>query len=193
MYKNITFYPSISDWLEEDLEVRVGGKYGQKAKTLIHRVNYFSRTYIQVLFINGLVIDYDYLFSTFRNYLIFKKVHDCELYDIRDVFKKMKYSKSTFDNGFMLDYSFYRIIIHTGKRHYTDLTLDDLSEFNDSFESYIERGLQYKFWRIRSKDGDFKTRYKTSLYRLHLALFSLGILRNHPTGGVNIARLFLPN
>lgn len=170
-------YPLISDWFNEDLEVRVGGILNQKGTTFKHRINSASRLYIQDLVIIGMKLDYDYLFSTFRNYTRFKKVHDCGADDLRMVFRTLKYAQSTSANGFLLDYSFYRILMHAGKRHYSEFTLDDLSEFSESIESFIERGLQYKFWPMKSKKNDFRTRYKTSLHRLHLALFSLGIVQ----------------
>lgn len=174
-------YSTLDEWYYDDLVSRVGRDSCDNDKSYITRLSYRSRWYIYYLCIFGVCLDYPYLFSiraidgftkTSNRYKL-----DYGIADLQRTINELNYSD---DNTSFSDvrWVYQRIIIHTHKIHYSEITLDDLEQFKQAAYDYCSRDSLSIFWSHIKQPNIH--RIKSSLYRLHLILYVLGIFSVPP-------------
>lgn len=172
-------YPNIQDWFNEDLKVRISNN---KERNTCYR----ARIYIFVMAINGLKLDYNYLFSLggMDGYarLIKSMKIDVEFSKLVEISKILGYSE--FTAGTALKWSLYRILLHTGKEDYRHITFDDIKEFRNNATDYCVSNFSKVFYIDNGKyvkDGqNLLDRFTGSAYQLQLCLFSQGVIDEEP-------------
>lgn len=167
-------YPLLSDWFSEDLKIRIG-----KIGTLCHR----NRIYIYMMVLNGLSLDYNYLFSlsgTDGFVRLLKRLNiDCGMRDLKKKSMEMGFSEFTADTA--IKWAFYRILLYTSKTHYKDITIEDLRNFKKEAVSYLNLEIGKTIHGESKSVYNSYSRYSTSLYQLHLTLYALGTIQEQPT------------
>ncbi len=170
-------YPTLEEWFQDDLPSRVG--YGDSKVSFETRLHYRSRRYIYYLSLFGLSIDYPYLFSirATHGFLAISRNYDLDsgLEDIEQTLKKLKYSYSSFSS---VRWVFYRILMHTTKRHYNEITIEDLQHFEAAADSYLVSEERLRLWSHAAQPNIRMV--KGSIYRLHVALYTLGTISPPP-------------
>lgn len=168
-------YPSLEDWFGEDLIVRISNRH---EKNLCYR----ARTYIYCLALNGVKLDYDYLFSisgTDGYSRLITQLHvDNGFNELESVGNKLGYSNFTVSTS--LKWSFYRILLHTGKKHYSQITINDIKQFKTEAIEYCSSEGRQLFWGEKYSNRNLQDRFSGSSYILHLFLYTLGIVNEEP-------------
>lgn len=174
-------YPTLDMWFQDDLIARVGRTSIDQDRSYETRVNYRSRWYIYHLCIFGLSLDYPYLFSI-RAMDGFSRT--CKRYglnygiaDLQRTIKDLKYH----EHGSFTEvkWVFNRILMHTSKKSYTEITIEDLTKFEEESRLYCLKENLPTFWRHTTSPNIHK-RVKSSLYKLHLVLYGLGVFSTAP-------------
>lgn len=132
-------YVNLSDWFEEDIFIRVSDVKDRD-------VNYRSRIYLFLMSIMGLKLDYGFLCSIsgtdgYVRLLSYLNI-DIGFEDLRA--KSIELGYSEFIAGTSLKWALVRILMHTGKLHYSEITLEDIYEFRDYALIYEKVGFKEK-------------------------------------------------
>jgi integrase len=174
-------YPTLDQWFQDDLVSRVGRESADTAdRTYETRLSYRSRWYIYYLCIFGLSLDYSYLFSlrSICGFIKTSKRYDLDygFVDLQHGMQSLKYGEHTAFSD--IQWVLHRLIMHTQKRHYTEITLDDLEKFEQAAYDYCLKKNPSIFWNhVRHPNIH---RIRSSLYRLRLVLYILGVLSVAP-------------
>lgn len=170
-------YPTLDEWFQDDLISRVG--YGDSNVSHETRLQYRSRRYIYYLSLFGLPLDYPYLFSIRATY--FPKI--CKRYnsnfgfqEVEHILKDLSYGHYAFSD---VRWVFYRLIMHTNKKHYSEITIEDLQKFEAAADNYLLEGNRLKFWPHVARPNI--STVKSSVYRLHVAFYALETTSIVPT------------
>ncbi|KEI77743.1 hypothetical protein N452_03630 [Clostridium botulinum A2 117] len=166
-------YTNMNYWFEEDIKIRIG-----EIGSLCHR----NRIYIYTMATLGLKLDYEYLcaINGVDGYTIMTKRLgiDTGFDKLKD--KCIELGYSDFTAGTILKWSFVRILMHTGKVHYSQILLKDILEFRDYASKCYKEVYQNS---ELNKKGDLQNlidRFTGSTYQLQLVLYVLGIINEEP-------------
>ena len=168
-------YINLSEWFDEKIELRIGDKVKRD-------LNYRNRSYIFLLAIMGLKIDYKYLCSIsgtdgYVKLLSYLNI-DIGFEELKIKSKELGYSE--FSAGSTLKWSLVRILMHTGKNHYSQIKIEDINEFR-GYASVC-----YKDVHLNSeldKNDNLQNvidRFTGSTYQLQLVLYVLGVVKEEP-------------
>ncbi|MGL4912193.1 MAG: tyrosine-type recombinase/integrase [Romboutsia sp.] len=168
-------YTNLSEWFDEKIELRIGDKVKKD-------LNYRNRSYIFLLAIMGLEIDYKYLCSIsgtdgYVRLLSYLNI-DIGFEELR--MKSIELGYSEFSSGTTLKWSLVRILMHTGKSHYSQIKIDDINKFRDY------ASVCYKDVHLNSeldKNDNLQNvidRFTGSTYQLQLVLYVLGVVKEEP-------------
>ncbi|WP_062354682.1 tyrosine-type recombinase/integrase [Bacillus kwashiorkori] len=176
VYRNFKkTYPALEDWYKEDMKVRISNSH---ERNLCYR----ARIYIYCLALNGVKLDYDYLFSisgTDGYSTLSKQLNiDHGINELEVVGRRLGYSK--FAVSSTLIWSFYRILMYTGKKHYSQITIEDIKYFKAKAIEYCHSEGRKLFWGEKYSNKNLRDRFSGSSYILHLLLYSLGIVNEEP-------------
>lgn len=96
-------------------------------------LNYRNRSYIFLLAILGLKLDYLYQcsISGTNGYIRLLSYLDIDIGFEELKFKIIELGYSEFTAGTIMKWALVRILMHTGKKHYSEISLDDINEFRD--------------------------------------------------------------
>lgn len=168
-------YNTLNEWFEEKINIRIGD---MKKRDL----NYRNRSYIFLLAILGLKLDYLYLcsISGTDGYIRLLSYLDIDIGFEELKFKSIELGYSEFTAGTIMKWALVRILMHTGKKHYSEISLDDINEFRGyaslSYkEIYAEADL--------NKKGNLQEvidRFTSSTYQLQLILYVLEVVKEEP-------------
>lgn len=175
-YRNFKIkYNYLSQWFDEKIDIRIGDKVKRD-------LNYRNRSYIFLLAILGVKIDYKFLCSVsgtdgYIRLLSYLNI-DIGFEELKFKCKEIGYSE--FTAGTTIKWALVRIFMHTGKKHYAKITLDDISEFrNYASKCYKEVFIESNL----NKKGDLQElidRFTGSTYQLQLVLYVLGVVKEEP-------------
>lgn len=164
-FKNL--YPNIEMWFKEDLSERIGNIHENK------NYSYNNRMYLFYLVINGYItLDYDYLFSLHGTdgfvSLIKKYNYDYGFEELKNIALTLGYSELTINS--ILKWGYYRVVLHTGIKHYKELTIEDLKEYDTAISKYEIKNFEIQYPNKLVKfSKDVATQ---SLYLLHHILYN---------------------
>lgn len=173
-------YPTLQAWFEDDMALRIGLIPKKAANSAQIRLALRSRFYLWHLSLFGLKLDYPFLFSTQNNMGFFTLSEHYGLdYGLPELYQtslKLNYRLRIHGGG--LRWIFSRLILHTGKRHYREFTLDDLTTLEKSAIAYNETDYPARFWE-RSKKGNI-SHVACSIYQLQVILYIENIISTSP-------------
>lgn len=164
-------YPDLKSWFNEDIITRVSDVQERN-------VCYRARVYIIAMVINGLELDYEYLFSL-SGTDGYKRLSDRLGLDIgfdklKDEALKLGYSSYSADQA--LKWAYIRIIMHKAYADYTQITDNDLIEFKEAARKYLASDISKIFYPDTDSLHNKMDRFSTSEYTLHLCLHSLRVV-----------------
>lgn len=168
-------YPILIDWFSEDLQVRAG--INKKRNLCFH-----NRIYIFILALYGLKLDYDYLFSLIGmdglTRLCNRLNINLGINVLSETAAKIGYSE--YSSSQSIQWAYYRILLHTAKGYYSQVTIQDIKEFRQMVNEFCADEMKIRHWSGKYKNHDLKDRFTGSLYRLHKVLYVLNIVGEEP-------------
>lgn len=169
-------YPNTQNWLQEDLTVRVSSVDNRN-------LCYRSRIYIYAMAICGLALDYDYLFSLagVDGYSRLLKAYNVDngMRKLNEIILQLGYSDFLADTT--LKWAFYRILLHSGKKHYKDITMNDIAEFREKARDYCNSEYAKLFYEDKGKYlRNLLDRFTSSAYILQLCLYVDNVVQEEP-------------
>lgn len=167
-------YINLSDWFEEDIFIRVSDIKDRD-------INYRSRIYLFLMSIMGLKLDYKFLcsISGTDGYVRLLSYLNIDIgFGILKA-KSIELGYSEFTAEISLKWALVRILMHTGKLHYSEITLEDIHEFRDYALIYEKVGFKEKK-KGKKASQNVVDRFTGSLYQLQLTLYVLGVVKEEP-------------
>lgn len=167
--KFISEYPSLSDWINEDILTRVGKQKGSS----IEMLNFNAGLYIAACIMIGLKVDYPYILAktSFSAYGYLYKVLniDFPIEQILDTQKKKikKEYRAQGQNNVFLTFSLRGLLLYTHKS-YRELDGKDILDLYEACKTYKQSDI-CKIYPIKN--------YKNSLLRLEEAMIADKILK----------------
>jgi site-specific recombinase XerD len=174
-------YPNLNDWFQEEIPSRVGRDSSDQGKSFQTRLSYRSRWYIYYLSIFGVKLDYPYLFSirAIDGFTRTSKRYGLD-YGFDEIIKTLKrLNYPDYSSFASVRWVVNRIIMHTGKRYYREITLEDMKKFEKQSEKYAQTQHISKFWDHAVK-AHIHDKVKTSIFKLHLILYAEKIITETP-------------